>query len=281
MTNKTLLLGSTGFLGRELKAALTQTPNLLAPSRDILDVTNSDALRDYIQTHQPATIINAIGLTGTQQATEQPELAQRLNSQLPQELAEVANQIDNCNLVHFSTLDVYGNAKPEYGMPYYTEESPTKPKTVYAKTKLDGDLAVTSTAKQFLIFRLSPLYDPNRLFAIEEREPITLGAPTAVPYIANTVVRSLGRIERRLLRVHSGIYHLSSKGEADWQTFYREVSLQREKPGILSGASPGLVAVGPKLSVDKVEDSFCLFVPSWQSQLKTYLNIHDQAANSN
>lgn len=281
MINKTLLLGSTGFLGSELKAALPQTPNLLAPTRGMLDVTDSAALRDYILTHRPSTIINAVGLAGTQQADQQPALAKRLNSELPQRLAEVTNQIENCNLIHFSTLDVYGNAKPEFGMAYYTEENPTQPATLYAQTKLDGDLAVVNTAKNYLIFRLSPLYNANRLFVIEERDPVRLGAPTAVQYVANTVVRSLDRIHRRVLRVHSGIYHLSSKGDADWQTFYREVSLQREKPGILGGASPGLVAMGPKLCVDKVEDTFCLFVPSWQSQLKTYLKIHDQAANGN
>ena len=281
MTSKILLLGSTGFLGRELKAALAQAPCLLAPTKSELDVTDTAALHDYILRHQPATIINAVGLTGTQAASDHPELAQQLNSELPQALAELANQLEKCTLVHFSTLEVYGPVKPEHGQAYYTEDSPTRPKTVYAKTKLQGDLAVSSTATHYLIFRLSPLYDGERLFAVEEREPIVIGAPTAVQYVANTVVRSLGRIERRVLRVHSGIYHLSSKGDADWQTFYREVTLQRQTPGLLGQATPTLVAVGPKLSVEKVENAFCLFVPSWQSQLKTFLRNREQVKESN
>lgn len=282
MTSKTLLLGSTGFLGRELQAALAQASCLLAPTKSELDVTDGAALRDYIFKHQPATIINAVGLVGTKAGTAQPELAQQLNSDLPQALAEIASQIERCTLVHFSTLEVYGPVKPEHGQAYYTEDSPTRPKSVYAKTKLEGDLAIASTAPHYLIFRLSPLYDGNRLFAVEEREPIVIGAPTAVQYVANTVVRSLGRIERRVLRVHSGIYHLSSKGDADWQTFYREVTLQRQQPGLLGAVSaPTLVAVGPKLSVEKVENAFCLFVPSWQSQLKTYLKQREHSVLSN
>lgn len=282
MTSKTLLLGSTGFLGRELKAALAQAPCLLAPTRSELDVTDTTALRDYILSHQPTTIINAVGLSGTKAASSQPDLAQQLNCDLPQTLAELSNEIGQCTLVHFSTLEVYGPVKPEHGQAYYTEDSPARPKSVYAKTKLDGDLAIASTASHYLIFRLSPLYNGQRLFVVEEHEPIVLGAPTAVQYVANTVVRSLGRIERRVLRVHSGIYHLSSKGDADWQTFYREVTLQRQQPGLLGElTAPALVAVGPKLSVEKVEDAFCLFVPSWQSQLKTFLKHHEPAKDSN
>ncbi|MCC5879773.1 MAG: NAD(P)-dependent oxidoreductase [Idiomarina sp.] len=280
MTRKTLLLGSTGFLGRELLAAFAHAPHVLAPTRDELDVTDSAALREYILAEQPSTIINAVGACGVSKCESNPELAQQLNSGYVQVLADAARMVAGCTLVHFSTLEVYGDVKPQHGQAYYNEDCPTSPHSIYAKTKLQGDLAIASTAPHYLIFRLSSLYDAYRLFAVEERDPISLGAPTAVQYVANTVVRGLARIERRVLKVHSGVYHLSAKGDSDWQTFYREVSLQRQKSRILgTPESPALVTTGPKLSVEKIENAFCLFIPSWQSQLKTHLTQSDLAAN--
>lgn len=270
MMKKAILLGATGLLGRELKAAMETNMQLLAPNRQSLDVTDSKALRDYLQNEQPDTIINAVGLRGVKRCDADPELAHQLNTQLPEVLADYCNK-HQTRLVHFSCANVYGPVSAAGDL--IEENTATNPQSVYARTKLKGDLAIEQNCVNYLIFRLSGLYDRHVLTQLDERDPIIVGAPTTAFYVADTVARSLSRIERQVIRVHSGVYHLGSKGSADWLAFSGELLGLKTAASILTATPDELITESqPSLSLTKTEDTFCLSVPGWKAQLRSMLN---------
>lgn len=271
MTKKIVLLGSSGLLGRALQDILGEFYDVLAPLRKELELSDLAAVSEYLADHSPDMVVNAAALTGVQACEENPELAYQINTELPRQLAESCSALEHCLLVHFSCLDVYGDIKPAHGRALCLEDSAAHPQSVYAKTKLQGDIAIQQIIENHLVFRLGGLYRARDLSAVVTREPFSLGAPTEVGYIANMLARSLNRVERKVLRIHPGIYHFTTKGEADWQTFHREVAAQRRAGQIVMGTSPELVAKASRISVEKVEDAFCLFIPTWQAQLKNLL----------
>ncbi len=56
---KILLLGQTGQVGFELKRVFSPLGDIVAPTRDQLDLLNEEAVQRYLQEHQPALILNA------------------------------------------------------------------------------------------------------------------------------------------------------------------------------------------------------------------------------
>lgn len=279
MIKKVLLLGASGLLGRELHRELSSTAiPLLAPSKHTLNISDETVLISYLEKHKPDIIINAIGLHGIQQNDTKPDLSKSLNVDLPRILASYTKASGSCNLIHFSTVEVYGCNENAALSKVYTEDSAVKPKCLYTQNKLKGEVAVQENCNDYLIFRLGALYDQRQLYQSGARDPITIGAPTSAQYVAYTIARSISRIGRRVIKTHPGIYNLSCKGDADWQAFAREVAAQREKMRVLE-PNKGLITVGPRLSLDKAENTFCLFLPTWQALLKSVLAERPKVAS--
>lgn len=270
MKKKSLLLGATGLLGSQLKVALEPETQLLTPDSHSLDVTDLSSLRSYLEQERPSIIINAIGLHGVTRCEANIQLAKALNRNLPEALADYC-KAHKARLIHFSCADVYGPEQTNEKL--LDETTATNPQSIYAQTKLLGDQAIQQYCDDYLIFRLSALYDSQALQQTEHRDPILAGAPTAAFYVAETVARSLSRIDRQVLRVHPGIYHLCAKGGTDWDTFNQEVIELKNTSSVLSKSPIGAVSsAGPSLNLAKVEDAFCLSVPEWRAQLRSILN---------
>lgn len=274
MKEKIVLLGSTGTLGRALREALPPSCTILTPTRRELDLTDFNAVTSYFELHKPTIIINAAGLARVHACEQNKELADKLNTELPACLAQLSTQL-GAALVHFSCVDVYGDVLPRHGLALCCEQSRTDPKTYYARSKLAGDWAIQAQAQDYLIFRLSGVYCSTDLAIKSEHDALNLGAPTSADYVAATIVRSLDRLYRRVIRFHPGVYNFTTKGHADWNDFYRELSVLRKNYRLLN-SSPRLVEQGSRISVEKLENAFCIQVPTWQSQLKSVVSVPTQ-----
>lgn len=281
-TQRTLILGATGLLGRAFLNEFRAHSVLLSPSRQELDLTDLNAVKTYLEQHQPQVIINAAAFTGIERNIEQPELAMRINSELPRVLGQYVRGMQGAVVVHFSCASVYGNSadgrRPKGAV--LQEDDPTQPATIYAQTKLQGELSLQSNCANYMIFRLSGLYDERIFEQSEQPERIFAGAPTSASYVANTICRTLSRIDRKVLKLTPGIFNLCAKGSADWSLFFREASTVKDRQSLLqSKPVDNLMTFGDRLSVDKAEGTFCLFVPSWQAQLHSVLaNLRSDSA---
>ncbi|MEL7979623.1 dTDP-4-dehydrorhamnose reductase [Vreelandella titanicae] len=290
------ITGGNGQVGFELQRQFALFGNILAPTRQELDLTNTQAVDTYLAEHQPALILNAAAYTAVDKAESEPEQAKRLNAELPAQLAKYAAK-HSIPLVHYSTDYVY----PGDGEIPWQEDSPTAPHSVYGQTKLEGDQAVTQSGCQHLIFRTSWVYAARgnnfmktMLRLSREREALSIvndqiGAPTPARLIAQatalafTIHNSPLTTHNSPLSIHipSGIYHLAPRGETSWHGFACEIFEQARKAGETLAIKPQGAAGIPtaeyptpaqrplnsRMNLSKLEAALGVTLPTWQSQL--------------
>src|SRR5215468_4911908 len=108
---------------------------------------------------RPLVWVNAAGFTQVDRCEREPELARRANAVAPAVLAQACVQ-GGARLVHVSTDYVFaGDARRPY-----REDDATGPRSVYGRTKLDGDIAVLSASDEFLVVRTSWVFGKGRNF---------------------------------------------------------------------------------------------------------------------
>lgn len=118
--NRILLIGSSGQVGRELQKTLPSLGNLIGVSRETLDLTQLDQIRQVIQEAQPDLIVNAAAYTAVDKAETETELANLINAAAPTVMAEEAQCLGTA-LIHISTDYVFDGTK---NTPYTEDDLP-------------------------------------------------------------------------------------------------------------------------------------------------------------
>ena len=80
---KVLLTGAAGQLGRSLIAQQPAGIELIATSRQDLDLASADACRAAVRHHQPDWVLNAGAYTAVDKAESEAELAHAVNAGAP------------------------------------------------------------------------------------------------------------------------------------------------------------------------------------------------------
>ena len=146
---KTLVLGADGQLGKALRSAFGDAPNVEFATRADFDLTDPAACTGRNWKNYSA-IINAAAYTAVDDA-ESPEgrrAAWAINVAAVARLARVATE-NRITLVHVSSDYVFDGTAPEH-----PEDEPFSPLGVYGQTKAAGD-AVVSTVPAHYIVRTS------------------------------------------------------------------------------------------------------------------------------
>ena len=282
-----LLLGKTGQVGFELHRTLSPLGTITAPGREKLDLTNEQAVTDYLAQIQPNLIVNAAAYTAVDAAEENQQAAQRLNAGLPKQLAEYA-KANNARLVHYSSDYVY----PGTGSEAWQETSPTGPLSVYGQTKLEGDQAIEQSGAGHLIFRTSWVYSARgnnfmktMLRLAQSKEELSIvadqvGAPTPARLIAQVTALAIhGQLK-------TGLYHLAPRGETSWHGFAQDIFRQAQRAGETLSMGPDNARaiatsdyptpakrpLNSRMALSKLENALNIQLPDWQSQLTLTLN---------
>ncbi len=235
-----LITGKNGQLGYELARTFAAFDNIevVALDRSQLDLTRPDQIRTVVRDLKPALIVNAAAYTAVDQAETEAALAMQVNAVAPGILAEEANRCDAL-MVHYSTDYVFAG---DDGKPY-CETDGVAPQSVYGKSKLAGELAVSAVAKRHLILRAAWLYSNRRhnflltmLRLARERDRLRivddqLGSPTWVRDVANATQQMVefknGAAE---LAVAGGVYHVTATGVTSWYAFADAIIRQTNDP---------------------------------------------------
>ena len=198
---KILLTGKTGQVGRELSVLLPRIGDVCSPNRRELDLANPDEIRESIRIIRPQLIVNAAAYTAVDQAESDPAMAQAINGDAPQIIAEEGKRI-GASLVHYSTDYVFDGEKEAP----YVEDDPPNPQNTYGATKLAGEQAIQESGIPHLIFRIAWVYaQEGRNFLLTvlrlaaEREELKIvcdqkGAPTWSRELAQTTIQILSRV---------------------------------------------------------------------------------------
>lgn len=284
-----LVTGGSGQVGFELQRQFAIFGNILAPTRQELDLSNEQAVDAYLTKHSPALIVNAAAYTAVDKAESEPEQAKRLNAGLPAQLAQYAAR-QSITLVHYSSDYVY----PGDGETPWQEDSATGPLSVYGQTKLEGDLAIEESGASYLIFRTSWVYAARgnnfmktMLRLGRERDALKvvndqIGVPTPARLIAQVTALSFTARRCSLTpRVSPGIYHLAPAGETSWHGFACEIfqqAVQAGEPLVIKlehtqgiptsqYPTPAQRPLNSRMALDKIENELNLTLPDWKSQL--------------
>ena len=222
-----LITGGDGQLGWELARAFAAIGEIFMLNRAELNLTDAAAIRARCREIKPALILNAGAYTAVDKAESEANLAMQINGIAPGILGEEANRL-NAPLIHYSTDYVFdGRATTPY-----REDDATAPQSVYGRTKLAGEQAVSATASEFLIFRTSWLYGNRRqnfmltiLRLAHERDELRvvgdqIGSPTWVRPVSDATAQCVGVASTKTrINIPSGIYHLTAAGQTSWHGF--------------------------------------------------------------
>lgn len=221
---KILVTGAKGQLGRELQSIVGS--GWCFTDVDELDICSKEAVEAYVTSNHIDTIVNCAAYTNVDRAEDEPQEAERINSDAVALLAEVARR-HNIRLIHISTDYVYGGT--HYNIPI-SEDAEPQPLGVYGTTKLMGERAVVGSGCRHVIIRTAWLYSPygknfvsTILRLATERDTIRvvsdqIGSPTYAHDLA-LVIRDIseGRIAAE------GLYHYTNEGVVSWYEFARAI----------------------------------------------------------
>ena len=291
---KILLFGKNGQVGWELNKVLPRIGEVIALSRQDVDFSRPDELRNVVKQHEPDVIVNAAAYTAVDKAEAEEELALLVNGFAPGVLAEEALNI-GALLVHFSTDYVFDGENEAA----YSELENPNPINAYGRSKLAGERAIQGAGCDYLILRTSWVYSSrgsNFFLTIvklaQSREKLTVvadqvGAPTWARLIADGTMKMLEKSmqERGAGTFTSDVYHLTSRGKTSWFGFAREIFTDGGVSAIIKGRPLPLIepitteqyptpAMRPKnssLDVSKFESRFGMRMPEWDQSLHQFM----------
>jgi dTDP-4-dehydrorhamnose reductase len=288
---KILLTGSNGQVGFELQKKLKVLGEVIATDREELDLTNPDAIKKFIDETRPDIIINPAAYTAVDNAESEPDLAYLINVKAPEVLAGKACELD-IPLIHFSTDYVFDGLKKGA----YVETDETNPQSVYGKTKCEGEEKVRTHAKH-IILRTSWVFGVHgnnflktmlRLF--KEKDSLNIvndqwGSPASANMLADVTFKIVETIFKDKDFSGYGTYHVTSDGETNWFEYASLIASELIKLNgnikcgpdqicpILTSEYPTAAKrpLNSRLNTDKIEKTFVLELPDWESEVKKVL----------
>ncbi len=285
-----LVTGANGQLGSEINAISNDylDLNLFFADRSSLDITDEQAIEEFLDRHPFQYLINGAAYTAVDKAESEPELAHQINVIGPSLLADACKK-RGITLFHYSSDYVYHTEK---NIPYL-ENSETAPKGIYAKTKLEGDLAIMKQGGSTIIFRTSWVYSSfghnfvkTMLRLGKERDQLSIvfdqiGSPTYARDLAKASLDIIQKIEKgEIPRSQlNGVFHYSNEGVCSWYDFAKAIfnvaQIDCKVIPIESKDYP-TPAQRPPFSVlnkSKFKNTFGLEIPYWRDSLKDCLDV--------
>lgn len=276
---KVLITGAHGLLGSEFVAALQQRGDAVVPlGRPDLDVTDRSAAVHTITDARPDVVIHCAAWTAVDAAEDTPEEAMRVNRDGARYVAGAAVQV-GAKVVYISTDYVYDGPADQPRRP----DDPVAPRSVYARTKLAGEVAVSEATKgSGLIVRTGWLYGASGGNFVDSMighgrrgAPLKVvgdqvGRPTWARNVARVVVELLDSGAE-------GVWHVADGGSASWHELAEAAF---EVAGVDASISPisteewGAAAPRPRYSVlelDRTEDRVGHPMQPWREALREYL----------
>lgn len=217
-----LVTGAGGQLGLELRDSLAEDHEVVALTREELDIADAPAVERVLEEHGPELVVNAAAYTNVDGCETEPDLAYRINTLGPRNLAQSCERRGS-ELLHVSTNYVFDGEKQE---PYEPFDSP-RPISVYGLTKLAGEEYVKHLSTRWYVVRSAGVYGEGHNFV---RTMLRVGRERGAlkvkedEFVSPTYARDLADgiavvIEFGLY----GLYHVTNAGSCSWYEFAREI----------------------------------------------------------
>lgn len=220
----TLLLGSNGFLGKEMSSYLKKNNN----KKEDLIIDQSkfnklSQLKNLLQNSKPKVIINCIAMTDAVKCETSPKKAAQVNSEIPELISQYSSQHDS-TFIHISSdavMDLNSALKCENELP--------KPFNVYGMSKLMGESAVVSSGCDYLICRVNFFGNSHKKNSLLDFFVRNIQSNSRCPGYTNvwfnplgihTLIESIFKLFRSNAR---GVFHVVGDSKISKYEFGKEV----------------------------------------------------------
>jgi dTDP-4-dehydrorhamnose reductase len=282
-----LVIGANGQVGKSL-AELTSMfdAEWTFVARNDLDITDATAAERFFTAQQFDFCINTAAYTQVDKAEDEPEHAFLVNSVAPGIISTLC-ALQDCVFMHFSTDYVYDN-----GLTRPLEETdPLAPASVYAKTKLEGELRAQAVNPKTVVIRTSWVFSEygnnfvkTMARLITQGKALSVvndqtGCPTYSRDLALAVIQIITNLNQKSAAEGVyGVYNYSNDGPTTWFDFATEIASQLHVNASISPVSTkeyGAKAARPTYSVlntSKIRDTFAIDPPHWRDGLIRVIN---------
>lgn len=215
-----MITGAAGQLGTDLVlVARARGDEVVGAGREVLDITDREAVATFVASEAPNVIINCAAWTAVDACESDPARAQLVNSTAVEYLVAAADAA-GAHVLQVSTDYVFDGNKPSA----YVETDTPNPQSVYGASKLGGEhAAVNHTIARIswvcgehgnnmvkTILRLAGEHD-TLSFVDDQR-----GHPC---FTADLAPKLLELADAR----PGGIFHVTNQGAVSWFDFAQEV----------------------------------------------------------
>jgi dTDP-4-dehydrorhamnose reductase len=220
---KIAIIGADGQLGSDLLRRLDKD-ELLPLFYPDFDVTAPVEARRTLTAWEPDCVINTAAYHRVDECELHPDRTFAVNATAPRDLAALCRDL-GCSLVHFSTDYVFDGAKRTP----YVEDDPPNPLSVYAVSKLAGEILVRNAWERHFLVRTCGLFgtsgclEKGMNFVDRVLDLARRGQPLRVvddQRATPTSTLELAAAVDDIVRTSAyGLYHLTSEGECTWHEF--------------------------------------------------------------
>ena len=273
-----LVTGVNGQLGFDVVKELNKRNiECLGIDRAELDITDNEAVNEYISKLKPKCVIHCAAYTAVDKAEDEKEICTKVNVYGTEYIAKACKKV-NAEMIYISTDYVFDGQ----GDSAFEVDGNIKPLSVYGKTKYEGELKVKEFLDKYFIVRISWVFGLNGNNFIKtmiklgkERESLNvvcdqIGSPT---YTFDLAPLLCDMAENQKY----GVYHATNEGFCSWSEFATEIMKKANLKCVINPIPTSeypTKAVRPfnsRLSKKSLVDGGFNVLPSWEDALDRYL----------
>ena len=202
--------GATGQLGRAFQEIAAARHDLVcfggAATPKGIDLRDADAAAKAIASARPDWVLHAAAMTDVDGCERDPDAAHRINALGTQAVAQAAARC-GADLVAVSTDYVFDGERGNYA-----EEDAPGPRSVYGRTKLEGERLAVAALPGVVIARSSVVFGPHKKnFVLWLRGELAAGRPVRIvrdQHVNPTLTYDLSEQILALIGAEaSGVFH--------------------------------------------------------------------------
>lgn len=278
---KVLVTGVKGQLGHDVVTELEKRGHeAVGVDIEEMDITDRESVDKVISSVRPDAVVHCAAWTAVDAAEDAAEKVEAVNATGTRYIAEACKKID-CKMVYISTDYVFNGEGTE---PWKPDCKDYAPLNVYGKSKLDGEIAVSSVLSKYFIIRIAWVFGLNgknfvktmiRAGRTHDEVRVVcdqIGTPTYTPDVARLIVDMLGTDKY-------GYYHATNEGGfVSWFDFtkeiYRQAGLTTKVIPVTTaeyGLSKAKRPYNSRLDKSKLTENGFDLLPPWQDALARFL----------
>jgi dTDP-4-dehydrorhamnose reductase len=227
------VIGGQGQVARSLREAAAGDNDIVfsCAQRPDVDLLRPASIAQALADFRPDIVVNPAAYTAVDKAESEPDQAFALNRDGARAVAAAAAN-HGAPVIHFSTDYVFDGTKDAP----YVESDPVNPRSVYGRSKLEGELAVAAANPRHIVLRTSWVYAPfgtnfvhTMLRLAAERDQLRVvddqtGCPTYAPDIAAATIAIAKKVVGEGWNPKfAGATHLAGPDALTWYAFADDI----------------------------------------------------------